>query len=398
MTNQRANVAGKLTEQRIEDLAKPGIYGDGGTLFLRVRDGGSRHWVQIVRVNGKRLERGLGGWPVVLLDEARAVAIENRRKIRRGEDPWADRHRAKVTLAAAKAEAKERAAPTFEQALDAVIAIQRPSWRSPKSEKQWRSSLTAYAGPLLRMRVSKIEAGHVLPLLEPIWTTKRETATRVKQRISAVLQWAVAQGHRSDNPVGALAAVLPRKRPAKVHRQALPHAQVAAAVESVRNSNAHLATKLAFELLVLTAARSREVREAQWPEVDLDAQLWTIPADRMKAARPHVVPLSPPALCVLARAADEYGRAGLIFPSLTGRALSDNTLSKLLRDRSIEAVPHGFRSSFRDWCAEQDCPRDIAEAALAHTVRDAVEAAYHRTKYLEQRRAWMNRWAAYCRP
>ena len=385
--------ANRLTTRKIDRIATPGIYGDGNTLFLKVRDDGnggrgSAQWVQILKINGKRYERGLGGYPIVTLEEARQVAFDNRRKAKHGENPFEKPAPAVATLA-----------PTFKDAMEAVIAIQRGDWTNGKSEKQWRASLRDYAMPKLgRKRVDAIQTPDVLACLQPIWNTKRETANRVKQRISAIMDWAIAKGHRQDNPVAAVDAVLPKARNGRKHYRALPYSAVPSAIAAVRNSKAHPATKLAFEFLVLTAARSGEVRMATWDEIDKVRDLWTIPAGRMKANAEHVVPLPEQAMEVLHQSAKRYGISGLLFPSITRKALSDATISKLLRENGINAVPHGFRSSFRDWAGENGWERDIAEAALAHTVRNAVEAAYHRTSYLKQRKAMMEQWAKFCLP
>ena len=384
--------ANRLNKRRIDRIDQPGIYGDGNTLFLKVRDDGeggrgSAQWVQIINMDGKRTERGLGGYPLVTLDEARQVAFENRRAVRRGDNPWADKDAAKVVPAA----------PTFEEALEAVLKVQREAWRNPKTEAQWRATMLYYAMPALgRMRVDAIQTPDVLACLERIWHTKRDTASRVKQRIHAVMQWAVAKGYRTDNPVAAVDAVLPKNGKTTKHRDALPYADVPSALAKLRDGNAHLAIKLALDFLVLTAARSGEVRKATWAEIDLEAGVWNVPAEHMKGGKAHTVPLSLQALTVLENAADEYGRDGIIFPSHRGKMLRDYALSNLLRDNDIAGVVHGFRSSFRDWAAEHGWERDIAEAALAHTVRNAVEAAYRRTKFLDKRRKMMERWGEHC--
>ena len=218
-----------------------------------------------------------------------------------------------------------------------------------------------------------------MSILLPIWTTKAETAKRVRQRIGAVMRWAVAQGYRQDNPAGdAIGTALPKNGVVRKHQRALPHSEVAAAIARIRGTDAYRATVLAFEFLVLTAARSGEVREARWDEIDLDAATWTIPADRTKMKREHRVPLSSRALAVLSETLQLQDRTGLVFPSVTGRSLSDATLSKLVRENGIKAVPHGFRSSFRSWAAElSDAPREVAELALGHVNPDKVEAAIY---------------------
>ena len=325
------------------------------------------------------------------LSAAREKAFEYRWLAKAGQDPAAVYAPAGTTMVENKSNA-----PTFRKAAAAVVDLHRPTWRNPKSAAQWEASLRDYAYPVLGdMRVDEIGSGDVLRALRPIWNTKRETAQRRRQRISAVMKAAIAAGHRLDNPAGdALTAALPKGGQKQRHQRALPYREVAAALERVRRSNAHPSTKLGFEFLVLTAARSGEVRLMTWDEVDLDGGLWTVPASRMKAGREHRVPLSMRAGEVLADAG-ELRENDLVFPSATGRRMSDNALSKLLRDLGIDAVPHGFRSSFRDWCGESGKPRELVEAALAHTIRNKAEAAYARTDLLERRRKLMESWSAY---
>ena len=256
--------------------------------------------------------------------------------------------------------------------------------------------MVQYAMPKLgQMKVDRIATGDVLGVLTPIWSTKRETARRVRGRIGAVMKWAVAKGYREDNPAGdALGAALPRGGVRKQHFPALPHSQVAAALATVEASGVWVGLKLAFRFLVLTATRSGDVRGATWEEIDGDT--WTIPANRMKGGREHRVPLSTQALQVLEQAREIPGDTGLIFPSVTGGVVSATAPSILLHKLGIQAVPHGFRSSFRDWAAEEtDCPHPVVEAALAHTVRNKVEAAYARSDLFERRRRLMGDWAQY---
>ena len=388
--------ANRLTVKEIDGLP-PGIHGDGNCLFLRVRPGGSRQWVQIVQVDGRRMERGLGGYPLVSLQEAREVAFENRRAIRRGENPFV-RRRA-LSAAISNGTAVVSNAPTFAEALEAVVDIRRPSWKDPKAEKTWRSSLNRHAMPAIgNMAVDAIAMRDVEAILTPIWQVKCQTARNVKQRIHAVMAWAIAHGHRTDNPVDAVDAILPKQNELKTHHRALPYADVPAAIATVRETRVHASTKLAFELMVLTATRSGEARGASWDEVDIDAATWTIPAGRMKAGVEHTVPLSNAAVDVLQAAAAEFGRDGLIFPSTKGTVTRDANMSNMLKTAGVAAVPHGFRSSFRNWAAENGVERDVAEAALAHKVGNAVEAAYLRTDYLEKRREVMAKWARHCLP
>ena len=245
--------------------------------------------------------------------------------------------------------------------------------------------------------VDEIDTADVMAVLLPIWSTKRVTAKRVRQRIAAVMKWAVAQGFRQDDPAGdAISAALPKNTVPQQHQRALPHGEVGAALDRVRRSRAYRGTVLAFEFLVLTACRNGEVRGTRWDEIDTAGAVWTIPAARMKAAREHRVPLSPRALEVLEDARQLADQRGLAFPSPTGRTLSQSTMPSLLRDLEIGAVPHGFRSSFRDWAAEcTDAPREVCELALAHVNSDRVEAAYRRTDLFEKRRELMSAWADY---
>ena len=289
--------------------------------------------------------------------------------------------------------------PTFAEALETVIGIHVPHWKDRAgSERQWRTSLAMYALPRIGAKtVDAVTSADVMAVLLPIWSTKRATAGRVRQRIGAVMKWAVAQGLRADNPAGdAISAALPRTTPVRRHQRALPHAEVRAALARVRGCGASRGLRLAFEFLVLTATRSGEVRNARWDEIDRDGAVWTIPAERMKNGREHRVPLSDRALELLDEAAKLATADGSVFPSPRGRVLPQKYLSELMRALQVDAVPHGFRSSFRDWAAEcTDVPREVCELALAHVNGDRVEAAYRRSDLFDRRRALMADWAAY---
>ena len=378
-------MARQLTAAFVRTVITPGKYGDQHGLILRVLPTGSKQWIWRGTVRGRRVDLGLGGYPYTSLAEARQTAFEHRKLARAGGDPRCLRKRA----------------PTFAEAAEKVIAIHRKAWRpGSKSEAQWRASLRDYAMPRLgRKRIDEITTSDVMAVLLPIWTTKAETARRVRQRIGTVMKWAVARGYRPDNPAGGvLGAALPKHGGARKHFRALPHSEVGAALDAVRTSSAWVLTKLAFEFLVLTAARSGEVRGARWEEVDFENAIWTVPAERMKAARKHRVPLSPRAVAGLRRAKELADGSGLVFPSPTGRVLSPSTLSKLVRELGIAAVPHGFRTSFRVWCGDTGVAREVAEAALAHVVRDKVEAAYARGTLFGRRREVMEDWASYIAP
>ena len=372
----------KLTAAFVKN-APPGKHYDTNGLFLKVELGGSRRWIQRISIHGTRRDIGLGGYPLVSLAEARQVAFDNRKLARAGGDPIALKRRPDI--------------PTFSEAIETVLEIHKKTWRNPRSAKIWRASLQDYAVPRLgNKRVDQIDTADVMTVLMAIWNDKPETARRIRQRIGTVMKWAVAQNFRSDNPAGeAIAAALPKANGGTRHFRALPYAEVGTAIEKIRQSGAHPGTKLAFEFLVLTAARSGEVRGAKWHEIDFEKATWTIQPERMKTAREHRVPLSSRALEVLTEAREFADGSDLIFPSVMGKALSDATLSKLLRENGIKGVPHGFRSSFRDWCAESGVAREVAEACLAHAARSKIEAAYFRSDVFERRREVMSSWANY---
>ena len=386
VTKQRiepANRRAKRLSAAYVKSAPPGKHYDEHGLFLLVKPSGAKHWLQRIQYNGKRRELGLGSWPWVTLAEAREQAFENKRMVKRGGDPLAAKGKPSV--------------PTFEEASAKVIAIYAETWKdSGRTAAIWESRLRRYAFPRLgRKRVDKIETRDVMACLLPIWGEKRDTAKRVRQIISAVMKWAVAQGYRESNPAGdAIGAALPKASGPVKHRRALPHAAVADALETVRTSGAGIATKLAIEFLTLTATRSSETRLARWDEVDTEEAIWRVPAERAKTKRTHEVPLSTRALELLTEAREIADDSGLLFPSPRGRPLSDATLSKLIRELGINAVPHEFRSSFRSWCADSGIDREAAEACLAHVV-GGVEGAYQRSTMFERRRKVMEGWARY---
>ena len=324
-----------LSAAFVRSVAQAGRYSDGNGLYLQVDPSGARRWVQRLVIRGTPRTLGLGGCAVVSLAEARDIALGNRKLARAGGDPLAERRHA-------------RGLPTFEEAAARVLALHRPGWRNAKHAAQWATTLQEYAHPHLgSLPVSEVTTTDVLTVLTAIWHDKPETARRVRQRIGAVMKWAVAKGYRQDNPAGdALAQALPRHTVARRHLRALPHGEVAGAIQAVRASRASAPVKLAFEFLVLTAARSGEVRLATWDEMDLDAAAWLVPGARMKAKRDHRVPLSERALEILSVAQSLGDGAGLVFPSPRSKPLSDMTLSKLIKALGFPAVPHGFRSSF----------------------------------------------------
>ena len=374
---------GSMTVASLRSATEPGRYGDGDGLFLQVTKSGSRSWICRVQKNGRRRDIGLGSAKKVSLAQARQRAAEVRSQLEAGLDPVLERKKA-------------AGIPTFREAAATVFAENRKAWRNAKHRAQWLSSLEAYAFPHIGdIAVSDIESGHVRDTLVKIWLEKPETARRVRQRIVAVLDWSIAKNYRANPlPMAAINKSLP-KVPKKVkHHRALPYAEVPGFMALLRKRVS--IGRLAFEALILTAARSGEIRMATRDEIDLEAKLWTIPASRMKAGREHVVPLSDQALDVFRRASKfRHASSELVFSGAKPKnPLSDMTLKKICRDLNVGAVPHGFRSSFRDWVAEAtDFDGDVAEMALAHTIPNKVEAAYRRGNLLEKRRQLMGRWA-----
>ncbi|GMU47725.1 MAG: hypothetical protein AMXMBFR26_25070 [Porticoccaceae bacterium] len=344
---------------------------------------------------GKRRDIGLGGFPEVGLAKARDKARELREQIRAGADPVADRQRQRAEHKAATAKAI-----TFDQAVERFLAAKSGEWRNAKHRQQWANTLAQHASPTIgALPVDAIELPHVLAVLEPVWSVKTETATRLRGRIEAVLDWAKVHGYRAgDNPArwkGNLDAVLPK--PGKIapvaHHRALPWREVPAFVAELRKREGIAAR--ALELAILTAARSGEVRGATWDEIDLQRRLWTVPGPRMKSGREHRVPLPGAAVALLERL--EGPREGLVFPGPKGKPLSDMALTSVMRRMGVDAVPHGFRSSFRDWAAEQTrYPREVCELALAHRIGSDVEHAYQRADLVEKRRQLMDGWARHC--
>lgn len=364
--------------------APPGRYCDGNTLYLFVQRSGARSWVQRLVIRGRRHDLGLGSVALVSLAEARVKARANRKLAREGGDPMAERRRA-------------RNVPSFAEAAERVLEQKQAGWRSEKHASDWMASLHRYVFPRIgNLAVSDVTTADLLEILSPIWYTKAATARVVLQRVRSVLDWAVALEFRTGNPCDQLRPVLGSQNRVIRHMRALPHREVAAAIGAVRRSRRSVAGPLAFEFLVLTAARWGEVRWAEWEEIDDGARVWTVPAARMKAKREHRVPLCPRAMEILDRARKLDDHSPFVFSRGGAKPLSEKTLRRLLKKHEVAAVPHGFRSSFRDWAAEKtDHPREVVEAALAHVVHNKVEAAYRRTDLFERRRHLMNDWAAY---
>jgi integrase len=381
--------------------AKPGMHCDGGGLYLQAVLGAGgvtrKSWLFRFAENGRERQMGLGSLDNVSLAQARDKAAECRRLRQEGIDPIEARDAQRAAAAAENAKTM-----TFDQCAAGFIAAHRAGWRNTKHASQWQNTLTTYVSPVFRnLAVRAIDVGLVIKALEPIWSTKPETASRVRGRIEAVLDWAAARGFRDgDNPArwkGRLDKLLPR--PSKVraveHHAALPYDEISSFMVELREREGVAAR--AFEFAILTAARTGEVLGAQWSEIDSGAKVWTVPAGRMKSGREHRVPLSGAAVAVLKRMA-KAREGDHVFPGDRRATLSNMAFLMLLRRMGRgDLTAHGFRSTFRDWAAERtNFPNEVVEMALAHAISDKTEAAYRRGDLFEKRRKLMDAWAAYC--
>lgn len=389
-----------LTDKQAKALKpgdKPVFDGKVTGLLLTPSKSGSKWTLRFTSpVTGKRRDAGLVTYPETSIAEAREKALAMRKLIDSGEDPIDQRNREREAAAVAAA------ALTFEKAARKVHEELKPGWKNRKHAAQWISTLETYVFPKLGNRkLDAISPGDCADVLRPIWLTKAETASRTRQRMHAVMQWAWAHGHIAANPVTVVDHILPKQSAKPEHQPAMPWRQVPEFVaEHLASHKPTDSTRAALLLLILTAARSGEVRGATWDEFDLAGRVWNIPAVRMKAKEAHRVPLSEKAWALVKTLKEQRLHETLVFPSPRQKMLSDMTLTALLRRVKAQsdtserfATAHGFRSSFRDWASEHGYARDLAERVLAHTVANKVEAAYHRTDLLEQRRPLMEEWA-----
>ncbi|MCY3650427.1 MAG: tyrosine-type recombinase/integrase [Acidimicrobiaceae bacterium] len=374
-----------LTAAFVRSISRPGRYGDGRgghglSLLVKQTANGrwSKTWAQRLRISGRTVSLGLGSYPAVSLALARERALANRQAVEEGRDP------------------RRRHAVTFAEAMEAVVELHRPNWKpTSNTEQQWRSLLAHHIDPTIGpMPIADVSAADVVAVLDRVWD-RPELARRTARRISTTMKWAMGRGLRETDPTSAAVAAMPKLHHRPNHHRALHHRDLPDALNKVRASEAAASTKGALELLVLTATRPGEVRNATWDEFDLDAAVWTIPAVRYKTGTEFRVPLSPRAVELLTQARCGTDDDALVFLSpVTGRAVSENTYVKLLRDLDIPTSAHGLRATFRSWCSDTGVPRDLAEMALGHAV-SGVEGAYARSDMLERRRPLMQQWAAY---
>lgn len=390
-------IAKPLSAIEVSRLKAPGFASVGSVpgLALQITPTGARSWVLRAKIGSKRHDLGLGAYPGVSLAQARQQAAALREQIAAGINPLQQRNEAK-----ARVRADQAARLTFREAAERFIERKTPQWSNPKSAEQWRSSLEAYAFPVLgALDVRHVEQHHVEAVLEPIWITKTETASRVRGRIESILSWCIAGGHRTgENPARWRGLLEERfSAPAKTkkvkHHPAVPIDDAHDFLCELRKREGYAAR--ALEFLLLTAARSGEVRGATWGEIDMAKAMWTVPAERMKAKREHRVPLPGAALQLLGNLPRMEGN-DLVFPAPRGGILSDMTLTAIMRRMDLDAVPHGLRSTFRDWAGERtNYPRDLCEQALAHIIESKSEAAYRRGDALEKRRGLMEAWSKF---
>jgi integrase len=379
----------KITDRGVKAV-KPGTHCLGLGLYLDVEPSGARSWIYRFMMSSVPHWMGLGSYPEVTLAEARELALDARRLVKKGIDPIEQRRKGKAVI------------PTFGQMADAVAADLSIGWRNEKHKYQWTMTLTVYAKPLRATPVDKVDTEAVLSVLTPLWETKRETASRLRGRIEKVLDAARVKGHRmGENPArwkGHLDAVLAKRgKLDRGHHSALPYQEIAALLAKLRTRPS--VTAVALEFCILTAARAGEALGARWSEIDVDGKVWAIPAARMKAGRPHSVPLSERALEII-KTIGEAKVSDFVFPGRSGQQLTGEGMMALLRRLGVEdATTHGFRSSFRDWAGEETHhPREIIEHCLAHGEGDATEQSYRRGTAFEKRRVLMQDWANYCEP
>ncbi len=414
----RAKGKERLTKAAIAKLSRRGFHHDGHGLYLAIAKGGSKSWLFRYQIDGKARAIGLGGYPRVSIDTARELAAVVRQDLARarlgvGPDPLEARRRRKnEERAATQAARNAPKAKTFRECAIAYIATQAPAWRSAKHAKQWTATLEDYAIPFIGDRpVDAIDQTAVIDILNQIdprkpeagtlWSSKPETASRVRGRIESVLGWAAVAGFRSgDNPAawrGRLQHVFPAKTKLKAvrHHAAMPYRDVPAFMATLRSRDT--TSSRALQFCILTASRTQEVTLARWSEIDRKAKIWTIPGTRMKSKREHVVPLSDSAIAILNSCLHEDGNDHVFLGGRKGTGLSSMGMHETLKAIAPDVTVHGFRSAFRDWAGDEtDHPREVAEAALAHVVGDATERAYRRGDALEQRRRLMEAWANFC--
>ena len=377
----------RLTDTKVRKLTKPGLYSADTTLYIRVSKTGGKSWIQRTIFNGERHDIGLGGWPVVTVEDAKEQALANRRLIRSGGNPLTEKRKAKM--------------PTFRESNNKVLEVNQANWRNEKTLINWQGGMQNYAFPVFGDKpIDEIGREDVLKVLTGIWSKKPGIAKPLRQRIRKVFDWAQAHNYIEANPADdRINGALPKLAGVKKNFRSLHYREVGEALIAIENTGSSQAAKLCFQFIILTAARSGEARGATWSEIDMEAREWRIPASRMKTGVEHRVPLSNAAMVLLEKAKELRGDSGLLFPSpmKTKSQISNDTLFVLLRNTGLaeKATVHGFRSTFRSWAAEYtNTPREVAEMALAHAVK-GVEGVYQRSDLFDRRRLLMDSWAEF---
>ena len=376
----------RLTALKVKKANAKGRYPDGNCLYLVVGESGAKHWLLRIVVRGKRRDMGLGSASLVDLEEARDLARRYRKIAREGGDPIQERQRGRGLFVSVKDAALK------------VHTLNAPSWKNEKHSDQWISSLERHVFPMIGdTAISEVTSADILRVLSPIWVEKSDTAKKIRQRLRMVIKWAKAQGYyEGEDPVELAEQALPRIKPSGEHFKSASYEELPQIVSQLQSSQVSLPTRLALEFLILSACRTTEVLEAHWSEIKLDKRLWVIPAERMKASKPHEVPLTDRMMDLLEVAGSLKLDNGLIFPSqINGKALSNNTLRLALQKRlKVDATVHGMRSAFKDWAAETTgYANEVSEMALGHAISSKVEAAYRRGNLLTKRKQMMADWA-----
>ncbi|MDB5540552.1 MAG: xerC [Devosia sp.] len=388
MPPPRRHPQNALSAMRVQQLKTAGRYTDGNGLYLVVDPSGAKRWLLRTVVMGRRRDIGLGGLSLVSLAEARALATEYRKIAREGGDPLSVRRSQRVVV------------PTFSEAAEAAHGALKEGFRNAKHADQWINTIKQYAYPQIgSRRIDDIGTPDILKVLAPLWLKKSETARRLKQRMHKVFEHAKASGLRSgENPVAGVDSGLPKQMAIQEHHAALPFAELPDFLVKLRSEGEHTSSRLALELLILTATRTSEVLLTRWEEFDIESAIWTIPPERMKVKRVHRVPLTARCLEILAAAKKLAAGSGFVFPGMkVERPLSNMVFLKLLERMKVDVTAHGFRSTFSDWAAERtQYSREVVEMALAHTIKSKVEAAYRRGDLLDKRRPLMADWSKFC--
>ena len=383
----------QLSPAFVRTAKKAGTFHDGGGLYLKVKESGAKSWFQRATIDGRRVNIGIGKFPQIGLADARAATLAHSLAIAQGRNPIEDKRQAKE-------DARKPAVPTFKEAAEIVISLHESTWTSPRSADQWNQSLRDYVYPVIgKMPVSEIASADVLRVLQGIWVEKPTTAKRIRNRLEKILDWAIASNYRTDNPAGKqIVLALPKVRTEVDHLKAVHYSDCPTVLKQIRESRLKPVYRLILEYIILTCCRSGEARAATWDEINWECKIWTIPAHKTKSRREHRIPLSSGALNVLeqAKALSDGQPDSLVFPSVRGGKMAEDTLTEFLRESEIPGTVHGFRSTARDWLAEQtNASWAVAESCLGHAVGSTTARSYARTDYLPERAPIMQQWADY---